>query len=87
MAPLISGQRCLKRELLAGFDEWGSGYGIETALNAHLLDRGVEPRIVEWDGAAQVMKEEKRGLSRGFTARMKMYKDVLRAWVRSKKKG
>ncbi len=86
ISPMISGQRCLRRDLLAGFEDWGSGYGIETAINAHLREQGVRQRIVEWRGAGQVMKEEKWGLRRGFTWRVKMYWQILQAWLRSRAK-
>jgi glycosyltransferase involved in cell wall biosynthesis len=84
IAPLISGQRCVRRALLDNFTDWGSGYGIETALNAHLLAQGVQQRIVEWRGAGQVMKEEKWGLWRGIAWRARMYWQILRAWLRLK---
>jgi len=86
VAPMISGQRCLHRDLLVGLDDWGRGFGIETALNLHLRKQGIEPQIVEWDGAAQVMKEEKRGLRHGLSARMKMYRDIARTWVKIKRR-
>lgn len=84
IAPLISGQRCLRRELLDSFTGWESGYGIETAINDHLRRLGVELRIVEWFGAGQVMKEEKRGLVRGFAARLAMYADIFVTWLKTK---
>jgi hypothetical protein len=84
IAPLISGQRCLQRELLDNFTEWNSGFGIETAINDHLRRQGVEQRIVYWIGAAQVMKEEKRGLLLGFLSRLRMYADILATWLRTK---
>jgi polyisoprenyl-phosphate glycosyltransferase len=84
IAPLISGQRCIRRELLDGFTEWDTGFGIETALNDHLRRLGVEQKIVYWTGAAQVMKEEKRGLCAGFAARIRMYADIFATWVRTK---
>jgi len=81
IAPTMSGQRCLERELLAGFDGWDSGFGIETAINAHLRRTGVELLVVEWHGVAQVMKEEKRGVLRGLWARLKMYWEMFVAWL------
>jgi hypothetical protein len=84
IAPMISGQRCLRRELLISFTDWGSGYGIETAINAHLLAIGVQQRIVYWKGAAQLMKEEKWGLLAGTRRRIKMMYQVVVAWLRSK---
>jgi polyisoprenyl-phosphate glycosyltransferase len=84
IAPMISGQRCVRRELLDSFTDWQSGFGVETALNDHLHRVGVEQHIVEWYGAAHVMKEEKRGLIRGFAARVDMYWDIAVTWIRTK---
>jgi glycosyltransferase involved in cell wall biosynthesis len=84
VAPLISGQRCLRRELLVDFRGWDSGFGIETEINAHLQRKGVKQLIVEWQGAGQVMKEEKRGAVRGFAARLAMYRDIVRSWLRNR---
>lgn len=81
ISPMISGQRCLRRELLAGFEGWDSGFGIEVAINDFLLRGGVQQRIVELRGAAQVMKEEKRGLLAGLAARLKMYWQILKVWT------
>lgn len=87
IAPMLSGQRCLQRSLLDNFTGWDSGFGIETAINDHLRRQGVEQRIVYWVGAAQVMKEEKRGLLRGFLSRLRMYWDIVATLLRTKLRG
>jgi polyisoprenyl-phosphate glycosyltransferase len=87
IAPMLSGQRCLQRALLENFTEWDSGFGIETAINDHLRRQGVEQKIVYWVGAAQVMKEEKRGLLPGFLSRLRMYWDIVATVVRRKLRG
>jgi glycosyltransferase involved in cell wall biosynthesis len=84
ISPMISGQRCLRRELLDGFDHWDSGYGIETSINAHLQKLEIEQHIVEWYGASHVMKEEKRGLLRGSASRLKMFFEISSTWLRTK---
>jgi glycosyltransferase involved in cell wall biosynthesis len=84
VAPMISGQRCLRRELLDDFNGWDSKFGIETEINAHLQRRGIEQQIVQWHGAGQVMKEEKRGLLVGVIARLGMYRDIVKAWARNR---
>jgi glycosyltransferase involved in cell wall biosynthesis len=84
ISPLISGQRCLRRELLDDFTGWNSGFGIETEISAHLQRKGITQLIVEWEGAAQVMKEEKRGPVKGFAARLQMYWDIVRSWARNR---
>lgn len=79
IAPMISGQRCLKRSLLQDFDLWDkTGFGIEHALNDHLRKKGVEQLEVEFVGASHLMKEEKRGFFKGFLQRMKMYADIVK---------
>jgi CTP:molybdopterin cytidylyltransferase MocA len=84
VTPMISGQRCLSRELLAGFSDWNSGYGIETALNHHLKKLGVRQQLVEWRGAGQVMKEEKVGFIKGVVWRLKMFWQIFVAWLGTK---
>ncbi len=84
IAPMISGQRCLLRELLDDFEDWDSGYGVETALNAHLRTKGVEQVMVEWYGASHVMKEQKRGLLRGAAMRLQMFLEITVAWFKAK---
>ena len=79
IAPMISGQRCLERELLIGFDRWDkTGFGIEHALNDHLKAQGVKMLEIELCGASHLMKEEKRGFLRGFAQRIRMYADIIR---------
>jgi hypothetical protein len=84
ISPMISGQRCLMREVMESFNDWESGYGIETAINSHLCSLGIKQRITTWHGASQVMKEEKWGLARGILARIRMYWQIFVAWLRSK---
>lgn len=84
IAPMISGQRCLRRELLDDFAGWHTRFGIETAINDHLKRRGVVQHFVIWEGAGQVMKEEKRGFWAGVLARIRMFWEIFITWSRSK---
>jgi len=84
VTPMISGQRCLKRDLLESFTGWDTGYGIETALNHYLRKLGVNQQPVYWQGAAQVMKEEKVGFFRGVAWRMRMFWQIFVTWLRTK---
>ncbi len=78
-APMISGQRCLKKELLEGFDLWHTaGFGIEHAINDHLRRIGVAMVEIELFGASHRMKEEKRGIIRGSYQRLKMYAEIVK---------
>lgn len=82
LAPMLSGQRCLRRDLLEDFNYWDTRFGIETELNLYLRRRGVDQKVVYWDGASHVMKEEKRGWLKGILQRFKMYLDILAVYLR-----
>lgn len=85
ISPFISGQRACFKEDLKDFKSWERvGFGIETAINRYLQEKDLLVRVVELDGVSQVMKEEKRGFVRGFTARLKMYWQIFRTWLASK---
>ncbi|MDN5294133.1 MAG: hypothetical protein PWQ31_1438 [Eubacteriales bacterium] len=82
-APRLSGQRCLRRELLDGLHHLEmTRFGAEVALNRHLRAQGVEEKMVVLEDLTHVMKEEKRGLVRGIASRMKMYWEIARVWIR-----
>jgi glycosyltransferase involved in cell wall biosynthesis len=84
IAPFISGQRACFREDLVDFTAWERvGFGVETALNRYLQENGIKVRVVELEDLTHRMKEEKRGAVRGFGARLKMYWEIFRVWVRS----
>lgn len=83
LAPALAGQRALRRELLLnvpGLTE--SRFGVEILLTRSAARGAWRCQDVRLDGVAQVMKEEKRGVLRGVTARAAMYRDVVRAWWR-----
>ncbi len=85
IAPFISGQRACFRSDLADFSAWERvGFGVETALNRYLRERNIKVRVVELEALTHVMKEEKRGVLRGFLARMKMYWEIFCTWLRSR---
>lgn len=81
VAPQLSGQRAILRELLAGADIENTRYGVEVAINRHLEDNNVKIYEVELENLSQVTKEEKMGLLKGLTSRAKMYYDVLKILV------
>ena len=80
LAPSLSGQRAVRRDL---FDEVpnleNSGYGVEVTLTQFAEKNHVEVVRVPLPAVFQVMKEEKRGLVKGFAARLKMYWDIVRS--------
>jgi polyisoprenyl-phosphate glycosyltransferase len=81
LTPWLSGQRCLKIELLKYLSEDSAqGYGLEVALSvtAELLDYPVE-RII-WRGVSHPPAEIHRGFGRVVAWRTRMYGQVCRAW-------
>jgi glycosyltransferase involved in cell wall biosynthesis len=78
MAPFLSGQRALKREILEDLSCWElSRFGVEMALHRLAEERGDSVLLVNLPDLSHVMKEEKMGLGRGLAARMKMYWEIL----------
>ncbi len=83
LAPFLSGNRALKRELLERmFQEEPEAemarFGIEVALTRFV--NGLDVRVCEvpLEEMSHRMKEEKLGLVKGFAARMKMYWEILK---------
>lgn len=79
MAPFLSGQRALRRNLLeniSGLDL--SRFGIEVALHKYVEDNEIEAEAVQLSDLSHVMKEEKLGFWRGLLARMKMYWEIFK---------
>lgn len=79
VAPFLSGQRAIRRQLLVGFEHIDmAGYGVELQLHRQLKRMGISPREVVLHDVTQVVKEEKMGLVKGFSARMRMYWEIIR---------
>jgi glycosyltransferase involved in cell wall biosynthesis len=83
MLPVLNGQRALLREgLLAvpGLDD--SRYGVEVAIGDHAKAEGWHTLDVPLPGVSQVVKEEKRGVVRGVLIRLRMYAEIVWAYLR-----
>ncbi|MEX2355903.1 MAG: glycosyltransferase family 2 protein [Thermaerobacterales bacterium] len=79
MAPYLSGQRAVHRDVLLGVSGMEiARFGVEVALTRHIREQEVRVAEVRLDHLTHRTKEEKLGLIRGFTARMKMYWEILR---------
>jgi glycosyltransferase involved in cell wall biosynthesis len=78
VAPLLNGQRAIRRELLRsvpGLAE--SRYGVEVAITDQARRCHWRTRDVSLRGVSQVMKEEKRGWWQGQRVRWTMYREIL----------
>jgi len=79
VAPYLSGQRCLKKELFARMDDLeASRFGVEAALTKYAEEQHISTKEVELAGMSHIMKEEKLGLAKGLAARMKMYWEIAK---------
>jgi glycosyltransferase involved in cell wall biosynthesis len=80
VAPFLSGQRAIKRKILndiSGLEI--SRYGAEVALTRYVKKNEVRLKEVTLEHVSHIMKEEKLGIIRGFTERLKMYWDIVKA--------
>ncbi len=83
MAPFLSGQRALKRELLENISDLDlSRFGIEVALHKYIDENNIEATEVQLPDLSHVMKEEKLGLWKGILARSKMYWEIFKYVLR-----
>lgn len=85
IAPFLSGQRALKKDVLIDFINKSDvdilKYGIEVALTKYAKEKHLRVQHVQLENMTHVMKEEKLGFIKGFKARLMMYKDILKVWI------
>lgn len=82
VAPYLSGQRAVRREVLAGIPNLEvARFGVEIALTRHIQRRGITVEEVLLVGLTHRTKEEKLGLLPGFLARMREYWEIIRSTV------
>ncbi|MDI3311828.1 MAG: glycosyltransferase family 2 protein [Thermoanaerobacterium sp.] len=85
IAPFLSGQRTLKRDVFIDFindsDVDILKYGIEVALTKYAKEKHLRVLHVQLENMTHIMKEEKLGFIKGFKARLMMYKDILKVWM------
>lgn len=80
--PLLSGIRCLRREVFEAVPEsHREGFAIETALNWACEQLGCRTTTVVMYNLKHLVKEKKRGLVQGFRARFKMFGAVFGAYL------
>lgn len=78
IAPNISGQRSLGRELFLSIpDLENCGFGVEVAITGYVRACGGRVERVSFAGVTHPTKEEKLGLMRGEWERFKMYAQIL----------
>lgn len=79
VTPYISGQRAMQREVFLSIPSLdGVRSGVETAITKYYRARKLRVQRVPLAGCTHCMKEEKLGYMKGFSARMKMYRDIAK---------
>lgn len=79
IAPYLSGQRVVRRTLLEQISNLAMvRFGVEVALTKFAKIEGISIVEVELSDMSHIMKEEKLGLIKGLSARMKMYWEIAK---------
>lgn len=79
IAPYLSGQRAIRRSALDAIPNIDiTRYGVEVAITRCFKKYNIKMDTVELNELSHYMKEEKLGLIKGLTARMKMYWDIVK---------
>lgn len=82
VAPYLSGQRALKRNIIQDIDKLDmTRYGIEVAITKLAERKHYRFSTIKLEDLTHIMKEEKLGLGKGFTERMKMYWQIIRCML------
>jgi len=76
LAPSISGQRAMRKDLFLAAGVETSRFEVEVMLSRFAREKGLRVKRVPLANMTHVMKEEKRGITRGVVERMGMYKDI-----------
>lgn len=80
--PLLSGIRCLRREIFEAVPEsHRAGFAIETGLNWACRQLGMRASTIVMHNLKHLVKEKKRGLWRGARARVRMFAAVFAAYL------
>jgi polyisoprenyl-phosphate glycosyltransferase len=80
--PLLSGIRCLRREIFEAVPEsHREGFAIETGLNWACRQLGCRLTTVVMYNLKHLVKEKKRGMIQGARARIEMFAAVFGAWL------
>lgn len=81
ITPWLSGQRCIRAELLQDLSERAAeGYGFETALSIEAHQQGWRCRNIPLTGVSHPPGEIPRSGWHGPWTKVKMFAQILRAW-------
>jgi len=86
IAPYLSGQRAIKRDLFLKAGLAHSRYDAEVRLTHFAKENSWRVLEIPLVNVTHVIKEEKRGLWSGFFARLGMYRDISRYYWQKEKR-
>jgi polyisoprenyl-phosphate glycosyltransferase len=78
VTPSLSGQRAIRRSIIANLDMDSVGFGIERALTELWKSGSIRVTEVILHGVSHRTKEEKRGYWEGVKQRTRMFAEILR---------
>ncbi|MTI69998.1 MAG: glycosyltransferase family 2 protein [Firmicutes bacterium] len=79
ITPFLSGQRAIKRDVIEQISNLDvTRYGVELAITKYVNKNNIKYKEVILPNLTHIMKEEKLGLFKGFTERLKMYWDIVK---------
>ncbi len=84
LTPFLTGQRALRAELLKYIShEAAAGYGFEVALTVAAAQQNYRKRIILLKGVWHPSSEfrTERGLVNGYVWRLRMYGQIIHAWL------
>lgn len=83
IAPFLSGQRAVDKRILDEISQLEiTRYGVEMALTKYVENLDIRVEKVTLKDLTHIMKEEKLGLVKGFTERMRMYMDIIKCLIK-----
>ncbi|KNF08855.1 glycosyltransferase, family 2 [Gottschalkia purinilytica] len=81
VTPYLSGQRAVKRYVIENISHIDiTRYGVEAALTKYVKENNIRTKDICLENLTHMMKEEKFGVFKGFTERIKMYWDVVKTF-------
>lgn len=81
LTPYLSGQRAIIKNDFMNIDNLeATRFGVEIALTKYIKKHNLRKKEVVLKEMSHFMKEEKLGLLKGFSARMKMYWEIAK-WI------
>ncbi|AFS78570.1 putative glycosyl transferase family 2 protein [Gottschalkia acidurici 9a] len=81
VTPYLSGQRAIRRYIIDNISDIEmTRYGVEAAVTKYVKENNINSKRIPLEKLTHMMKEEKFGVVKGFTERMRMYWEVIKTF-------